>query len=175
MVNYFELFALPIDFNIDLQKLSANYQELQKLTHPDKFAGQSDQQQRLAIQKNAQVNDGYQVLKSNISRAEHILTLRGLDIQHETQTMQDVEFLMQQMQWREMLEDADNSANPQDILEDLIENVEHQQTEIKRSLANWLAQSSDSANDAAANDIRKLKFTDKMLNEISEKEEQLFN
>ena len=175
MVNYFELFGLPVDINIDAGRLSSNYQELQKLTHPDKFVGSSVQQQRVAVQKNAQVNDGYQVLSSLLSRAEHILALRGTELANETQTLQDVPFLMQQMEWREMLEAADTQLEPQDALDVLTEQVEQEQAVIKQSLVACLEQSSDATIDTAANAIRKLKFIDKMLNEIADKEAQLFN
>jgi molecular chaperone HscB len=44
MMNYFELYNLPEQFAIDLVKLKEHYQTLQKLTHPDRFASASEQQ-----------------------------------------------------------------------------------------------------------------------------------
>lgn len=175
MLNYFELFAVPTTFDVDLQCLSQNYQALQKLTHPDKFAGQSDQQQRLAVQKNAQVNDGYQILKSPISRAEHLLALRGVEIANETQTMQDMTFLMQQMQWRETLDDAKDSEDPQTIIDDLLEEVDSAQKLIKKQIHDQFELETDEANQTIADNVRKLKFIVKMHSEISEQEEQLLN
>ncbi|MGY0564180.1 MAG: Fe-S protein assembly co-chaperone HscB, partial [Paraglaciecola chathamensis] len=105
-MNYFALFNLTPSFEIDKAGLAATYQQLQKLTHPDKFATASERDKLIALQKNAQVNDGYQVLKTPLSRAEHMLELRGVELQHEQKTMQDGAFLMQQMEWREQLDDA---------------------------------------------------------------------
>lgn len=175
MLNYFELFAVPMTFDLDLQRLSENYQSLQKLTHPDKFAGQSEQQQRLAVQKNAQVNDGYQILKSPISRAEHILSLRGIELANETQTMQDMTFLMQQMQWREALEESGSSTDPQSVIDDLIDEVDTARKKISKNILCQFELNTDEANQAVAEDVRKLKFIDKMHDEIGEQEEKLFN
>src|SRR5690606_10742494 len=110
-MNHFELFHLPEQFELDLAQLSASYQQLQQLTHPDKFATASDQQRLLSVQKNAQLNDAYQALKSPLLRAEYLLELKGIDLKHETSTMQDGMFLMQQMEWREQLDDIQASAD----------------------------------------------------------------
>ncbi|MFQ3197153.1 MAG: molecular chaperone HscB [Paraglaciecola sp.] len=68
-MNYFELFNLSPVFHLDTTQLAKTYQTLQLLTHPDKFATAGDRDKRIALQKNAQVNDAYQVLKSPLSRA----------------------------------------------------------------------------------------------------------
>ena len=99
-MNYFQLFNLPVSLNLDKAQLSRAYQTLQQLTHPDKFASGSDQEKRIALQKNAQVNDAYSTLKHPLSRAQHILALRGIVIDGEQHTMQDTAFLMQQMELR---------------------------------------------------------------------------
>ena len=110
-MNFFTLFDLPEALDVDKAKLSATYQMLQQLTHPDKFSTGSDQEKRIALQKNSQVNDGYSVLKDPLARAQHLLSLRGVDIKDEQHTMQDTAFLMQQMEWREALEDAQNDED----------------------------------------------------------------
>jgi molecular chaperone HscB len=110
-MNFFTLFDLPETLDVDKAKLSATYQVLQQLTHPDKFSTGSDQEKRIALQKNSQVNDGYSVLKAPLARAQHLLSLRGVDIKDEQHTMQDTTFLMQQMEWREELEDAQNDED----------------------------------------------------------------
>jgi len=102
-VNYFQLFGIEITFDVDLNRLSQTYQNLQKAVHPDRFAHASSQEQLLAVQKSAEINDAYQVLKQPLQRAEYILTLRGVDMPNEQQSFSDTTFLMQQMELREML------------------------------------------------------------------------
>lgn len=168
-MNYFTLFQLPLAFELDSVLLSQRYQKLQQLTHPDKFATASESEKLLAVQKNAQVNDGYQVLKSPLSRAEHILNLRGMELAHEQQTMQDNAFLMQQMEWREALMEADHQADPSAFIDELQQQVELERTALMQQLGNLLQE--EAQNDRAADHIRKLKFVEKFVAELSEKED----
>ncbi len=161
-MNYFSLFNLPETLTLDTHALASSYQTLQKLTHPDKFATASAQEQRIAMQKNAQVNDGYSVLKHPLSRAQHLLSLRGLVIDHEQHTLGDPEFLMQQMEWRETLEEisSDEAA------------LEEMQTEIQANIKDKLTglaslfEDEQSNNEDIANEIRKLTFIYKFSAQI---------
>ncbi len=172
-MNYFVLFNLTPSFVIDTTALVATYQQLQKLTHPDKFATASDRDKLIALQKNSQVNDGYQVLKKPLSRAEHILELRGVELQHEQKTMQDGAFLMQQMEWREQLEDAQHTDEPLAALEELDDEVAQDIKTLLSELGSLLEETDDAANESAANRVRKLKFLYKLRHEIELKEDAL--
>lgn len=172
-MNYFELFNLPISFDVDPIELQQTYQQLQRLTHPDKFASAGDQQKLVAMQKNAQVNDAYSVLKSPLSRAEYMLSLRGIDLKHEQQTIKDTAFLMQQMEWREELAEIADQAEPSSALESLEAEIDRT---IKSDLVRLeqLLKSGELADEKNAADIiRQLKFLYKMLAEIELKEDAL--
>lgn len=172
-MNYFELFNLQPGFNIDLTALATRYQQLQQLTHPDKFASAGDQEKRLAVQKNAQVNDGYHTLKQPLSRAEHILALRGVELQDEQQTMQDTAFLMQQMEWREQLADIPHGADPLDELESLDKEVKQETRSRLSGLSEQLSHPDPASSARAADEIRRLKFLYKLTDEIAQLEEKL--
>lgn len=161
-MNYFSLFNLPETLTLDPQALASAYQALQKLTHPDKFATASAQDQRIAMQKNAQVNDGYSVLKHPLSRAQHLLALRGTVIDQEQQTLQDPMFLMQQMEWRETLEEI---CSDEDALLDMQSEINQEITEKLALLTEWFAQS-ETSNEDIANEIRKLTFIYKFSAQI---------
>lgn len=172
-MNYFALFNLTPSFDVDKATLATTYQQLQKLTHPDKFATASERDKLIALQKNAQVNDGYQVLKTPLSRAEHMLELRGVELQHEQKTMQDGAFLMQQMEWREQLDEAQHASDPLDALESLDDEVAADIKRLLSELGAFLEQSDEAANENAANLVRKLKFLFKLRHEIEIKEDAL--
>ncbi|MEP0175088.1 MAG: co-chaperone HscB [Paraglaciecola sp.] len=172
-MNYFELFNISVSFDVDLSALSQTYQQLQRLTHPDRFASGSEQDKLVAIQKNAQVNDAYSTLKSPLPRAEHILSLRGIDLQHEQQTIKDTAFLMQQMEWREALAELDDNSDPLDVLESLEDEITQNVKSDLGKLQSLLASEQEEAALQAADVIRKLKFLYKMLAEIEIKEEAL--
>ena len=122
------------------------------------------------MQKAAQINDAYQVLKNPISRAEYLLVQHGEDIRAEQQTMQDPMFLMEQMELREELEDIADSSDPEDALlafEGKVSKMYKQQlSAIQQELESeaWLE---------AADRVRKLKFIAKLKNEIELVEDRL--
>ncbi|MFT5837870.1 MAG: molecular chaperone HscB [Flavobacteriales bacterium] len=172
-MNYFELFNIPVSFDVDLSVLPQTYQQLQRLTHPDKFASGSEQEKLVAIQKNAQVNDAYSILKSPLSRAEYLLSLRGIDLQHEQQTIKDTAFLMQQMEWREELAEIADQTDPLSALESLEGEINLRIKSDLTQLSHLLESEQIKAEESAADMIRQLKFSYKMLSEIELKEDML--
>jgi molecular chaperone HscB len=172
-MNYFELFNIPVSFDVDLSVLPQTYQQLQRLTHPDKFASGSEQEKLVSIQKNAQVNDAYSILKSPLSRAEYLLSLRGIDLQHEQQTIKDTAFLMQQMEWREELAEIADQTDPLSALESLEGEINLRIKSDLTQLSHLLESEQIKAEESAADMIRQLKFSYKMLSEIELKEDML--
>ncbi len=174
-MNYFELFGFSVDYMIDKAQLSERYRDLQRAVHPDKFANSSEQEKRLAVQKTAQINDGFQTLKNPIRRAEHMLALRGLDISHETSTVRDRMFLMRQMQWREALEEVRDHNDPHQAVDELRASFSEHQLQINASLVKALASETVENNNFAADQIRKLKFMAKLEDELTRIEDALFD
>ncbi|MDN4503589.1 co-chaperone HscB [Alteromonadaceae bacterium BrNp21-10] len=173
-MNYFELFNIDVGFDLDLAQLSADYQKLQKVSHPDRFATASDKQKLIAVQQSAQLNDAYSTLKSPLPRAEYLLSLKGIDLNHEKTTMQDNLFLMQQMEWREQLEDIKH-AQDIDALESLDEEMQTQIRLHLQRVKDWLATDCSQSHHSAADEVRKLKFLYKLRDEIAHLEEKLSN
>ncbi len=106
MQNHFELFHLPQRFAIDLTVLDKAYREVQNQVHPDKFASAGDAEKRVAMQWATRANEAYQTLKNPFRRAAYLCELNGVDLQIESNTAMPPAFLIQQMEWREALEDA---------------------------------------------------------------------
>ncbi|WP_070970695.1 co-chaperone HscB [Vibrio sonorensis] len=171
-MNHFELFGLPSQFVLDGSLLSSQFRELQKRFHPDNFATASERDRLMAVQKAAQINDAYQVLKNPISRAEYLLSENGIELKGEQQTMQDPMFLMEQMELREELESIANLAEAEDALFDFDARVskmyKQQLSAIEEELdqAKW---------QLAADRVRKLKFIAKLKHEIELVEEKLLD
>lgn len=104
--NHFELFGLPASYRIDGAALERAYRALQGDVHPDRHAGGTDAQKRLALQASARVNEAYRTLGDPVSRAEYVLRLRGVDSTAETDHRLPVAFLTRQLERREAAEDA---------------------------------------------------------------------
>ncbi len=107
----FELFAVSAQFVQDRAQLDARWKELQREAHPDKFAAQGAAAQRIAMQWSVRINEAYQRLKEPIQRAAYICELNGAPINAENNTAMPAEFLMQQMELREALDDASSEEN----------------------------------------------------------------
>ncbi|MCA2017819.1 co-chaperone HscB [Vibrio tritonius] len=169
-MNYFELFGLPTQFALDGSLLSSQFRELQKRFHPDNFAAASERDRLMAVQKAAEINDAYQVLKAPVSRAEYLILLHGIELRGEQQTLQDPMFLMEQMELREELEAVEQSSDPESALFDF-------DSKVSRMLKSYLQQVEQQLNDAAwdtaADTVRKLKFIAKLKDEVAKVEEKL--
>ncbi|MBE4594098.1 co-chaperone HscB [Vibrio navarrensis] len=170
-MNHFELFGLPTQYQLDGSLLSSQFRELQKRFHPDNFATASERDRLLAVQKAAQINDAYQVLKHPISRAEYLLAQNGVEIRGEQQTLQDPMFLMEQMELREELEAIPSASDAQDVLAEFDVRVSKM---YKQHLSAIEQELNDTLWQQAADRVRKLKFIAKLKNEIELVEEKLF-
>lgn len=107
-VDDFELFGLSRRFAQDRAALDERWKQLQREAHPDKFAAQGAAAKRVAMQWSVRINEAYQRLKDPLSRATYLCELHGHDIQAESNTAMPAAFLVQQMQWREALDEASN-------------------------------------------------------------------
>ncbi|WP_308665666.1 Fe-S protein assembly co-chaperone HscB [uncultured Aggregatibacter sp.] len=116
MNNPFALFDLPVAFQVDSALLNERYLALQKSLHPDNFSAASAQEQRLAMQKSAEINDALRILKDPIARADSIIALNtGEQENPEEKSNKDIGFLMQQMEWRETLENIENRKDTDEL------------------------------------------------------------
>jgi molecular chaperone HscB len=102
----FTLFDLAPRFALDGAELDERRRALQAQVHPDRFAADGPAAQRLAMQWAVRVNEAYQRLRNPLSRAAYLCTLRGSLVNAEDNTAMPKAFLMQQMLWREELEEA---------------------------------------------------------------------
>lgn len=116
MQNFFELFNLPMQFDLDIVALEAAYRNVQRLVHPDRFVTASDAEKRAAVQYASLANDAYQTLRNPLKRAMHLCTLNGIAAGTEAHIQMDPAFLMEQMDWREKLEAAQDTGDSAGLL-----------------------------------------------------------
>lgn len=160
MHNHFDLFGLAPAFALEADALERSYREIQSRVHPDRFAHAGDAERRASLQWTTRVNEAYRILKDPVQRAKHLLELHGVDVAFETNTAMPPEFLIQQMELRESLEEAKDAAS----LDALRQNLKKD----KRSLESAIAEAIDATKDyaAAAGLVRKLQFLDRLDEEI---------
>jgi len=174
-VNYFEMFGLEREFAVDLTQLTERFQTIQKAVHPDRFAHASSQEQLLAVKKSTAVNDAYQTLKKPLKRAEYMLNLRGVDMPSEQMTIGDNAFLMRQMELREMLEDVKFADDVDAAVFEVSQILDTEFEQLSKAMQVALFENSTASNKQACEDLRKLKFYQKLHLELDRLEDQLFD
>jgi len=161
--NHFDLFGLAQSFQIDIAQLEQQYRALQTLVHPDKSAHLADAEQRLAMQRATLVNEAYQTLRNPLRRARYLLSLHGVDIQEENNTLMPPDFLMAQLEWREAVSEA-QQARDAAALDGLEARLQRETRELESRLALKIDTERNYA--AAAELVRKLRFMEKLAEQI---------
>ncbi|RZI74427.1 MAG: Fe-S protein assembly co-chaperone HscB [Variovorax sp.] len=159
----FELFAVPPTFAQDRAALDTRWKELQREAHPDRFAAQGAAAQRVAMQWSVRINEAYQRLKNPIRRASYLCELHGAPIEAENNTAMPGDFLVQQMEWREALDEVRSESD----LDALRDEVDAGRARALSSL-DWLI---DEKGDypGAARQVRALMFIERFAEDVESK------
>jgi len=165
--NDFELFNVPVQFAQDAAVLDARWKDLQREAHPDKFAAQGGAAQRLAMQWSVRINEAYRRLKDPLRRASYLCELHGAPINAETNTAMPADFLMQQIEWREALDDAATLHDIEVLAAELNQNEREQLSKLEQVI--------DGQKDfrAASSLVRSLMFTERFASEIDARMDRL--
>jgi molecular chaperone HscB len=114
-MTYFELFGLPIGFKVDTVKLRQAFMDIQRMSHPDKFAQASPEEQEVALEKSALANKGFSVLNHPEKVLPYVLETLGLLEPEEKYALQPA-FLMEMMDLNEAWMDADTEDEKQKVI-----------------------------------------------------------
>jgi molecular chaperone HscB len=163
----FTLFGLSPRFALDRAALDDCWRALQAQVHPDRFVSEGAAAQRIAMQWAVRVNEAYQRLKDPLKRGAYLCELRGAAIQAENNTAMPTAFLMQQMAWREALDEAAGAA----AVERLDDEVAADEKRLLADLGVALDQQGDAA--AAAQQVRALMFVARFREDIARRLETL--
>ncbi len=162
----FELFGLEAQFAQDRATIDSRWKDLQREAHPDKFAAQGAAAQRVAMQWSVRINEAYQRLKDPLKRAAYLCELQGAPIRAEDNTAMPAEFLMQQMEWRESLDDARSEAE----LENLNQVLDASRKQILGQIE--LLLDTQKAPALAAGQVRALMFVERFARDVEERFEK---
>jgi molecular chaperone HscB len=165
--NDFELFGLEQRFVQDRGQLDARWKDLQRQAHPDKFADQGAAAQRLAMQWSVRINEAYQRLKDPLKRAAYLCELNGAAVNAENNTAMPAAFLMQQMTWREALDEAESAAD----LEQISQQVQQKSREVLQKIEHLI--DGQKAYTEAVGQVRALMFVERFALDVDKRLDQL--
>ncbi|CAB3891628.1 Co-chaperone protein HscB [Achromobacter insuavis] len=160
--DHFSLFGLPSRFDLDAQALESAWRTVAAQVHPDRFATASPAERRVAMQWAARANEAYRQLRDPLLRARYLCEQAGVDLQTESNTSMDTAFLMQQMTWREMMDDARDDAG---VLAALRTELEEARQQMRTALTHLLDEQRDFA--AAGLKVREWMFVEKLAQELA--------
>ena len=174
---HFELFELPVSFELDLQDLSQRYRELQAAVHPDKFANASEHERRLSVEKAAAINEAYQTLKSPQHRARYMLELQSVSFDNEKDIALDPVFLMEQIELRESLAELSQTDDPLASLNQIMLDIKNRITIVLDDIREQLAteQLDDKQKNSVKQLVHKMQFLNKLQQEAEYQEESLLD
>ena len=163
----FELFGLARRFGQDRADVDARWKDLQRQAHPDKFADQGAAAQRVAMQWSVRINEAYQRLKDPLKRAAYLCELNGAPVNAENNTAMPPAFLMQQMAWREELDEAQSAQD--------LERISQQVQRAKRDMLQDIERLIDDqqAFDQAVAQVRALMFVERFEDDVSKRLDQI--
>ena len=159
----FELFGLPRRFALDRGELDARRRALQAEVHPDRFTGADAAAQRAAMQSAVRVNEAHARLADPLKRAGYLCELAGTPVRAEDNTAMPLDFLREQMAWRESLDEASSRAE--------IDAVAHELASARRLAYERLASALDERRDfaAAAQEVRALMFIERFAADVDDR------
>ncbi len=168
--NYFELFELEAQFQIDREALADRSQALQSQFHPDRFIGSNDQDKRVAMQATTFINEAQKTLREESSRARYLLELKGVAFNSEKDTTQDMDFLMAQMSLREQIDEVDGREDPLETLDELARESKQAKSQL---IENYQTCFNDGQWNEAKEIVLKLQFFTRLQQQINQKQEAL--
>lgn len=156
----FSLFGLPQRQAQSRAEIDARWKDLQAHVHPDKFATQGAAAQRIAMQWAVRVNEAQQRLRDPLKRAAYLCELRGEPLRLNENTRMPAAFLMEQMVWREALDQAASAAEVQKLDEELAQRERELLADVQQLL------DQQGRTEAAAEQVRALMFIAKFRSDI---------
>jgi molecular chaperone HscB len=108
-------------------------------------------------------NEAYKTLKSPLRRAAYLCELNGIDLGIESNTAMPPAFLMQQMEWREALDEARSTRDMAQL-----EALEQSLSAVRREMTGLIGElHAQSQFDQAGQRVRELMFVEKFGEEVA--------
>lgn len=168
--SHFDFLGLPARFGLDENQLHETYRRVQAAVHPDRFTNAGGAEHRIAMQLATRANEAYGVLRDPGQRAAYLCELNRCPVQAESNTAMSAQFLMQQMQWRESLQDAREACD-----HSALQGLEQTLRDHRASLLAEMARALDELHDypSACDAVRRWMFVDKFGREVAVARETL--
>jgi len=168
----FATLGVEARFDLDPKELEARHRELSRALHPDRHAGATPAQRRLALSRAIEVNEAYRLLKDPVKRAERVLEARGAPVGEGQEPKPSGALLMEMMESREALSEAVSEKDAVRVRALGSEMRARNQSLLER-LREALATDDDAHRSAAVALLGEIRYVRRFLDEVAAFEEAL--
>ncbi|CAF0843446.1 unnamed protein product [Brachionus calyciflorus] len=166
-INYFELFNINMEYNVDVKLLTKNFRQLMKKLHPDLFTLKSDLEKKFSAEQSSLVNKAYDTLKSPIKRGVYMLDL--IDPHFNAEAIEthesDAEKRLILMEILELNEIIDEIKQPKEV-EELAERLEEIMRPFEDELEDAFSQKNYKKAISVVSKMRYFKNVDERLKDL---------
>ncbi|MEY4149656.1 MAG: hypothetical protein RL555_260 [Bacteroidota bacterium] len=162
-MNYFELFELPLQFEVDAKKIRPKFLELSRRFHPDFHSQENEVNQQKVMEQSALINKGWQVFQEPLATLHYVLQLLG-KIKEQENPVLSADFLMEMMELNERLTEGDQDQQLQ-----LKEEINRYEKELYEGIKSILKSPPTVATDTDLEKIKEYYYQQKYLNRIQER------
>lgn len=134
MENYFDLFELPIQLQVDLAAIRPRFFALSRQFHPDFFVNRPESEQQDALEKTAGLNKAWKTFQQPDELLRYVLEIQGAWTTGEKYELRP-DFLMEVMEINEAMMDAADGHT-----EDLQKQVAALQEQMYQPVAAYFAE-----------------------------------
>ena len=163
--NYYELFGLNPDFDIDIASLRVEQQRLQAIHHPDRHVSADAAARRASVQMASLINQAFETLRDPVKRSRYLLQINGAELPDESATTGDTVFLMEQLELREAVEGCRDSDAPLDCCAKLESQLHARAAELAE---NFVAEFEAGKLEEAMEISRKMQFIQRIQHQLDE-------
>jgi molecular chaperone HscB len=114
VMNYFELYGIPVSLKVDEGLIKKKYYELSREYHPDFHSQSGAEKQEEILQKSADVNKAYKIFQDQDSTIRYVLMTKELMVEEEKYALKP-DFLMEVMEINEQLMELEMDADEKQL------------------------------------------------------------
>lgn len=162
-MNYFELFGIPPQFEINTQRLKPTFIALSRKYHPDFHTDKDEISLDQTMELSAAVNRGWQVFCNPLATLKYVLEING-KIKEEENAALSTDFLMEMMELNEQLTEGNQSE-----ISVVQEKLKQYENDLYNGVKNLLSNSPSTTSDTDFKKIKEYYHQRKYLERIQER------
>jgi molecular chaperone HscB len=162
-MNYFELFEIPPQFEVDTKKIKPKFLELSRKFHPDFHTNEDEAGLQRVMEISSAVNKGWQVFQDPMATLQYVLEMIG-SISEQENVKLSGDFLMEMMELNEQITDSE-----QNQLLDIKEKIYQYEQTLYSGVKKMLISSPSATSETDLEKIKEYYYQRKYLNRIQER------